>query len=138
MRGELERLRWGPEPGQTLGGIGSVRIIAHCLGNSNRVLAKAREVLEITCAEPDPNMNDIPEWWRRLPRWFVVQFAPDDPDENARYLLLPFEERMKPEHNKWTLPAWLGWFRPENRSWRWWDAAVLDVNTLVIAIEVAG
>jgi len=134
-RGELERIRWGPEPGQPVGGIGSVRIVARCKGNSEQVLKSARDVLEIVCSQGTP--SDPEKWRDLLPRWFVNQLAPEPSQEEfAKYLLLPYEERMKAENNEWTLAGWLHWFEPDNRYWCWWDGAVMDRNTLVVAIEV--
>jgi len=136
-RSELERIQWGPEPGQPLGGLGSVRIVARCQDNCEDVLARAREVLLCVCSDTDIPLSDPGKWRHCLPDWFVEQFVREPTlEENAQYLLLPYEERMKPERNKWTLSSWLYWFQPGNRHWFWWDAECIDKDTLVVAIEV--
>lgn len=134
---ELERVRWGPEPGQPLGGLGSVRIIAKCDSDADRVLERARDVMEIM-ASVDPERFPSAESWRAmLPSWFVRCFAPaPTAEEREKMMTLPFEKRMKWREHEWYLEGWLYWFQPENRYWYWWDAAVLDENTLVVAIEV--
>lgn len=128
---------WGPEPGQSIGGLGTVRIIARCAGDSEQVLAKAKEVLSILISNEPVSVTDLGKWADALPEWLVSQFVPEPTKEEMDiYLALPYEERMKPEHNRPSLKAWLYWFQPENRYWQWWDAAVLDKDTLVVAIEV--
>jgi hypothetical protein len=136
-RDELERIQWGPEPGQALGGLGSVRIVTHCQAGAENVLNRAKRVLEIMCAGAPVSSASPEQWSRRLPEWFVKQLAPEPSDaEVAKYLSLPYEERMKAKDDPWTLSAWLYWFQPENRYWFWWDGVAADEKTLIVAIEV--
>lgn len=136
-RSELERIKWGPEPGQQVGGLGSVRVIARCPGNSNQVLGRAKEVLEVVCSAEPPSFVCPSDWSHVLPTWMTDQFHPEPSEEELTdYLSLPYEERLREENNSWTLAGWIHWFKPENRYWSWWDAVALDADTLVVAIEV--
>jgi hypothetical protein len=136
-RGELERIRWGPEPGQSLGGLGSVRIIASCPGDAEQVLRKAKEVMAAV-ASVDANRWPSTEHWRELlPHWFVERCPPEPSEEFiAKMLSMPPEGRRALEDRFWDVESWVHWFRPENRVWSWWDATAIDDNTLVIALEV--
>lgn len=136
-RAEIQRLIWGPEPGQSIGGLGTVRIIARCAGESEHVLAKVKEVLSILISNEPISTSDVAKWQKALPDWLVSRFVPEPTKEEMNaYLALPYEERMKPEHNRPSLKGWLYWFQPENRYWYWWDAAVVDNDRLMVAIEV--
>lgn len=136
-RTETERIEWGPEPGQVVGRIGTVRIIAHCPGNADYVLKRAREVMSIVAATDKDKWPSDGEWIQLLPKWFMAQCPPKPSEELiARMLALPSEERGRLEHRFWSVDSWVYWFQPDNRHWYWWDAAVIDENTIVIALEV--
>lgn len=134
---ELDRIRSGPAPGQRIGGLGTIRIVAHCAGNSEEVLRKAKEILALVVSSGVEPEIDLSDWQSRFPTWFLTQFVPEPTaEENAKYLSLPYEERIEPENNPWDLRGWLYWFQVENRCWFWWDAALPNEDTVVVAIEV--
>jgi hypothetical protein len=140
LTNERVRLAKSPGPEEKPSGVGTVRFIAKCSGNSSDVLSKAKELMTIV------NHNSVPRWpseaeWRHLlPKWFVKQCSPEKSQQEAeewlaRWKSLSPEEQKKVEAtNAWSLLNWLYWLEPENRQWYWWDAIVLDRNTLVIAV----
>jgi hypothetical protein len=62
-------------------------------------------------------------WRRHLPAWFVAACVDD---AEVRDCVL----------DRWSLRAWIYWFQPERRRWRWWDAGAeegrLRVTILVL------
>lgn len=137
-RDELQRLELGPEPNQPPGGIGSVRIHAHCAGNAQEVLEKAKEVLRVMLLVDPAKWPDDADWPKILPQWFVGRCGPEPTDEEVeRRKHLPWEQKLRvADVSDWDLLGWVHWFRPENRFWWWWDAAAFTPDLLVVAIEV--
>src|SRR5437868_6797644 len=78
-----------------------------------RTLLRAREVLEPLLGYGDAEWPAVEEWRQRLPDWFTAACVDD---AQVRDCVL----------DKWSLRAWLYWFQPELRRWRWWDASVED------------
>lgn len=138
QREELRRIRWGPEPGEQPGGLGTVRIMARCAGDAEQVLQRTRAALEILCAHDnwaEAHADQGPD----LPEWLTRRFAPEpSAQELKEYLKLSYEEKIRREQNAaWSRKEWLYWFQPENRYWYWWDAEARGENTIVIAVEVS-
>jgi hypothetical protein len=94
-------------------------------------LRRVREVLEPVLsvgarlaspshASPWPGLD---EWRRALPSWFVEACVDD-------------AELRDCVVDKWSLRAWIYWFQPGTRKWRWWDATPtadrLEVQVLVL------
>lgn len=139
---ELRHLLEGPAANEKPAGMGTVRFIAQCDGDSWQVLSKAKTVLT------ELDQVAIKDWppdsaWREvLPDWFVARCAPERTRDEAEEWLkwwrtLPADEQARVENEKaWSLSDWLYWFQPENRKWFWWDAAELDANKIVVAVEV--
>jgi len=141
-RDELSRLNFGPEPGQQLGGLGSIRYYARCSSNAENVLLRVKEVLNSLLQHGPVQNVDDPNWLKVVPDWFVRSCAPETTREEAeavmkRLRLLSEEDRNRfNRQRKWEFKSWLYWFLPENRYWFWWDARVENENTIQIAVEV--
>ncbi len=139
---ELRHLLEGPSADEKLMGLGSVRFIAQCDADSWQVLSKAKTVLteldQVAIEDWPPDST----WCEVLPDWFVAQCAPEPTREESEALLkswrvLTWEEQARFEREDiWPLSSWLYWLKPENRKWFWWDAAELDADKIVIAVEV--
>jgi hypothetical protein len=90
-----------------------------------RTLARAREVLEavLTRAQAGGDWPTTPEWQELLPPWFTAACVDDS---EVRDCVL----------DKWSLRAWVYWFQPDLRQWRWWDVDVshdrLRITLLVL------
>jgi hypothetical protein len=78
-----------------------------------RTLQRARQVLEPLLGHEGSEWPGVEEWRRRLPDWFTGACVDD---VQVRDCVL----------DKWSLRAWVYWFRPDLRKWRWWDAEVDD------------
>ncbi|BDI33498.1 hypothetical protein CCAX7_55490 [Capsulimonas corticalis] len=124
---KLERVRLDSIrlPDETPGEFGLVTVIVACPGNAHEVLEKVRETLRIVMGH-DAGWPTDEEWLTILPSWFVSQCVS--------------EQAHTPEMmDAWSVDGWVYWFRPEDedRSWRWWDASVIDADTINIQIEVS-
>ena len=90
----------------------------------------------------DPNeWPSTEQWTELLPSWFVESFrpepSPEQLDEELKFMrILPLEQRAKWGESKWDFKSWVYWFQPGNRYWFWWDAALVDENTIMVALEV--
>jgi hypothetical protein len=117
---ELERLR-GVPPGEPPPGAEVDVLVAQCGEAAELVLARVRELLVRVLDRPEP-WPSIPEWKQILPAWFVESCVDDS-------------ELRSCVVDRWSLRAWLHWFRPGHRAWEWWDAAA-DGNRLTIRLVV--
>jgi hypothetical protein len=84
-------------------------LVVSCPGGAERVLAGAREVLKVVLGRPAASWPGVDEWKRLLPAWFVSACVDD---REVRDCVL----------DRWSLRAWIYWFQPDQRQWRWWDA----------------
>lgn len=136
-RDEIARIAFGPEPGQSLGGLGSVRFMVKCSGNAEQILENSRQVMDTVLRQNVPLLS-LEQWRTTLPKWFVQRCAPEKTkDEADKRLQLPIEERALLEKTEgWSLSGWIYWFQPENRNWYWWDARIENPDTIQIAVEV--
>ena len=117
-RDELRRLRegaGGPPPGDA--------DVVEADGDA-RALERARRVLEIVLARTATGGEwpGVGEWRTLLPAWFVEACVDDT---QVRDCVV----------DKWSLRAWIYWFQPDLRKWRWWDARV-DGDRLAITLLV--
>ena len=139
-RDELDRLLFGPEPGQKPGGMGTVRFVAHCPGNSDVVLERCKDVLESALRLSNEGECREEVWASSLPSWFVNQCPPKPSQQELEaFDRLPLEERIRlGRERKWPLVAFVNTFTAltDERYWRWWDAAVVDAHTVYVAVEV--
>ncbi len=146
-RGEEPRhLREGPKPGESHPLIDY--IIARCPGNAEDVLRRCKEVLDALLTQDPEDWPPDEAWPSRLPAWFVAKSAPEmTKDEADRFFetwrSLPNEERMgrlreDDAHGRWSVLGTVHWFRPEERSWWWWDGVAVDKNTVRVTVEVEG
>ena len=66
---------------------------------------------------------DLDQWRSLLPDWFLAACVED---AEVRDCVV----------DRWSLRAWIYWFKPELRQWRWWSAAPvgdhLEVTILVL------
>lgn len=143
LQEEWRHLIEGPAPDEKPGGLGTVRFIAWCPANAAQVLEKAKAVLKVVNRHSTGEWPNDDKWKELLPNWFVKSCSPELSQaeaeaELARWRQLPREEQIREEEDLWSLSNWVYWFKPGNRQWYWWDAAVLDADNVVIAIEVEG
>jgi len=139
---ELQRLRSGPRPGETPGASGLDRIAVRSEGNAAEVIAQCKEVLTSVLMYGAETWPSLASWEQILPGWFVRQFAPRESTADAERWLtwwreLPPAERAKAqEERRWTLEDWIGWLRPGEREWWWWDARVTGEQSAIVEVEV--
>jgi hypothetical protein len=140
---EYRRLERGATEDEVPGGLGTVRFIAFCPGDSPDVLERAKCVLTTVNKRSRGGWPSDDGWKTLLPGWFIEQCAPEQSHEEAeRWLkwwkrLPPDEQQHVEAHRKWSFGNWIYWFRPENRVWFWWDGAAPCSDRLVIAVEVS-
>jgi hypothetical protein len=107
---ELRRLR-GEEVGGEPEGELDVLEVGTPTGAAE-TLARVREVLTIVLAQRGEDWPDPARWRGLLPAWFVAACV-DDAEVQDCVL------------DRWSLRAWVYWFQPGLRGWRWWDAEAL-------------
>jgi hypothetical protein len=139
---EQRHLLEGPAETEKPAGLGTVRFIAQCDGNSWQVLSNARSVLREVDQAVIAGWPTDSTWRQVLPEWFVACCEPERTHEEAEKWLdwwrtLPPDEQSRVENEKaWSLLDWLYWFQPENRVWFWWDATEQDAHKIILAVEV--
>jgi hypothetical protein len=87
--------------------------VVQCPSGAGAALARAREVLEVVLELSLDEWPALEVWRRALPSWFVEACVED---AEVRDCVL----------DRWSLRAWVYWFQPSIRKWRWWDAAAVD------------
>jgi len=145
IEAELQRLKNVPSLGESSGGIGVVRFVAHCPLGADEVLVKVISLLRAVdeiALQPTSWPADE-QWALKLPEWFTSACsAPMTQQQAERWLAwwkgLPTGEQARAEIEKdWSLDNWLYWMRPENRQWFWWDAKILDgCNNVIVVVQV--
>ena len=128
-------------------GIGTVRFYTDCENDCEMVLNRVKEVMKIINAQSD-HWPSIEQWLIRLPDWFVQQCSPelteaDKEKLRQKWAEMSWEEKQNtPVDDNWRLSAFVEWFRPENREWFWWDAAVYNYEDgrqyIGVAVVVLG
>lgn len=112
-------------------------IIADCAGNASDVLQKTKDVLKkiIDCelSFDDP----IDDWRVILPEWFINACSSEITKNEAEEILRT-PQGYELLANRWTISGFIYWFRPEIRSWYWWDGIIKDQNILLIKVLVDG
>lgn len=118
---ELHRLRAGPGDEAPPGELDSLE--REYSGGAEAALHRSREVLDVVLSRSAGDWPDLREWRRSLPAWFVDSCVDD---VQLRDCVV----------DKWSLRAWVHWFEPGIRKWRWWDATTagdrLQVRILVL------
>jgi hypothetical protein len=107
---ELRRLRRGPGEEAPPSDVETLAVECADCGAS---LERVREVLGAVLTRPDAEWPGVEEWRRVLPTWFVERCVDD-------------AELRDCVVDKWSLRAWVYWFQPGMRRWRWWDATVTE------------
>ena len=59
-----------------------------------------------------------------------------EPERLKKWESMTVEEKWQEGEGTWSLEAFLHWFRPSERYWYWWDAAVEDPDTLRVSLEI--
>jgi hypothetical protein len=139
---EIGRIECGAGDRSSIPGIGTVRFVVFCGHNAAEILDRAKEVLLAVLKAKNPDFGDPAYWTTRLPEWFVDSCDPEPSLEEAermrqRWVSLPLEMRLKEDASPgWTVMGWVYWFEPDNRSWFWWDAAILAEDAIAVAVAV--
>ena len=142
-RSEFARLVQGARERDGIPGIGTVRFIVKCSTNAADVLATAREAMRAISGACANGWDAAAlNWEALLPEQFVKACAADmtrsEADEwLARWQKLRPQEREHEERSRaWSLANWLHWLSPNERTWLWWDAVVLDEDFIVVSVAV--
>jgi hypothetical protein len=118
---ELDRLRACPGDHAPPGELDSLE--REYAGGADEALRRVRGVLEVVLSRSAGDWPGLEEWRRLLPAWFVDCCVDD---VQLRDCVV----------DKWSLRAWVHWFQPGIRKWRWWDATAsgdhLEVRILVL------
>lgn len=130
---ELKRLAFGVSENETTGFI--IEIVAGCEGNASEILQKVREVLKRVIDCELPFNASVEDWKAILPKWFVEACSPEINKQEAEKLLKT-PQGFETLANTWTVSGFIYWFRPEERSWYWWDGIIKDHRTLIVQILV--
>jgi hypothetical protein len=139
---EAQRLKASPPQGTAPGGMGTVQFTAECPGNAARVYQRVKEVMHIISERILSDWPSDEQWKPLLPEWFLSACVPPrTKEESDRFMawwrsLPPDRQAQVEREDKWSLEGWLYWMIPENRVWTWWDARVLDADTVIVAVEV--
>lgn len=129
---ERKRLICAPSLMDKPTGIGSVRFVVSCESNAGSILSLAKDVLKVVSKVYESDWPDLASWKEMLPEIFVDSCEPEiskeDMDKRIAYRRsLSWEEQKKLlADEKWSLDNWLYWLEPENRTWFWWDATLLE------------
>ena len=139
---EAERLKNSPPEGTLPGGMGTVQFTADCPGNATQVFQQVKDVMRIISEQTLSEWPSDEQWKSLLPEWFLSACAaPKTKEESDKFMAhwrsLPPAQKLQAEREEvWSLEAWLHWVNPPNRVWTWWDARVIDLNTIIVAVEV--
>jgi hypothetical protein len=137
---ELRRLLVGPTPEDRPEGMGMVRFVVRCAGDSSDVLYRAKSVLRVIAEHSLGRWPKDSQWLTLLPAWFLSRCAPERAREDAEKWLakwqsLPLEEqKLLEEEQAWSLADWLYWLEPNKRHWYWWDAKAPTASIVVVAV----
>lgn len=141
---ELRHLLQGAGGAELTGGVGTIAVIGKRRGRGNDILARARDVMSVILNEAE-FLWPSPEVWRdKLPAWFVEATGPEKSGEELDQWLegwrsLPPEAQARADAEQlWTLGDWLFWLEPSERQWFWWDATLVDRDTVRVVVQVSG
>lgn len=141
IKRELERLEKGVGLDEKPQGF-LVKVVARCQGNAHDVLDRSKEVLRAVLSTTHTSWPSPSEWSSLLPGWFVQACGPERTlqerqrfEESLRIASLEDRKRIIEAH-RWSLAAWIQWFEPDVRYCFWWDARVIDADTVEVSIDV--
>lgn len=112
-------------------------LVVLCNGNAPEVLERCKDVLKKVIGSELSYEDSVDDWSALLPEWFVEACADEISREEADKILAT-PEGFAILANRWTVKGFIDWFRPEDRSWFWWNGKVKDSNTLMIQLVVYG
>ena len=92
---------------------GELESLAVECADCEAALRRVRGVLEAVLARSEAAWPGVEEWKGILPSWFAERCVDD-------------AELRDCVVDKWSLRAWVYWFQPGLRKWRWWDATSGD------------
>jgi hypothetical protein len=118
--GELARLRHSEPVEDPPGEIDSIEVACN---SSARALARVQSVLETVLSQSEASWPEVDEWARMLPDWFVKSCVDDRKLQDCVL-------------DQWSLRAWIYWFQPAYRKWRWWDAEEIFDGGLRVRVLV--
>jgi hypothetical protein len=132
---EINRLHKGTKEPPPRGKM-IANFIARCNGDATVVLDRCKQVLGLVLQPDTEDWPSTDAWRSILPEWFIEKSAEEISQEEAeRQLHLPMEERIRLSQ-RWSVSAFVHWFQASERYWYWWDAVVMDANTLQIEVIV--
>ena len=132
---EIRRLHEGAKEPSQRGKI-IANFVVRCNGDAPVVLDRCKQVLGLVVQQDTEAWPSTDAWRSLLPEWFIERSAEEISQVEAeRRLHLPMEERIRLSQ-RWSVSAFVHWFQPNERYWRWWDAVVKDANTLQIKVIV--
>ena len=117
-----------------------------CTNNAQLVLQKCKEIMQLILYHQTENWPSEEKWYKLLPKWFVDVCSPETTSEEdeeylAKWRQLSPQEQMLLEESPWSVMEWVSWFEPNDdpynqRYWFWWDAFIVDPDTLIIAVTI--
>jgi hypothetical protein len=130
---ELRRVAEGPRPDEEPTGQ-LVAADVRCDGDAAAVLARCREVMAVVLEHSDGEWVSDEQWRDLLPAWFVEVSAPDPTPEETQELMarraaMASDERRAfdaERSQRWSVGAFVSNFDPEERTWYWWSAEVIN------------
>ena len=129
---ELARLSSGENVDVDTTSLMDATICVTCDGDARHVLERLKEVLH--CAITAGGGEDAETL---LPEWFVASCSSELSDGEVETMLRSPAGFERLSHI-WTPNGFSYWFRPDQRSWYWWDGRVIDPDTLHIELKVEG
>jgi hypothetical protein len=137
---ELRHINDGADPGEEPAGAGTIELLAH--GDAEQLRVRAAEILIAVLGPTGPDWPTLEKWSTLLPQWFVDACAPEQSQQETEEWLVwwrslpPDEQAAAEDAQPWSLGDWLHWFKPEERTWFWWDARVISPDTLRLIVQI--
>lgn len=139
---ELFRVEHGPQVGESIPGIGTVRFVVTCDGNSEQVLLNTKAVMKVISRQCADGWREDADWQSMLPAGFIEACAREMTEQEAEAWLKHWqnlsesEREVEERERQWSLLNWLYWLGPNERAWQWWDAQATDDSSIAVAIAV--
>src|SRR5688500_17262104 len=102
-------------------------IIVECDDIASRVISRTNEILKIVIGSELTPDDTVEDWSDELPFWSVDACSRDLTIEESKEMMRT-PEGVQQLSQIWTIDGFIYWFRPEQRSWFWWDAVLIDTN----------
>jgi hypothetical protein len=115
----------------------TTELIAHCGGNAFDVLEKTKQVLKRVIDCELLSEDSYEDWHNILPFWFVERCVPELSIQDVERLRR-HDPRFELGEQSWSVEGFVYSFRPEERSWYWFNGLIKDPNILVVQVLVEG